>query len=1005
KEGNFKLNIGPHNLVVKITATGFKDTTISIQPAPAQLYIVLRPNPTQLEEVTVSTGYQRIPKERATGAFESVDPVLFNRQTSPDLLGRLDGLVTGLYTMRKDEKEINLRGLSTLTAGTGPLIVVDNFPYEGNISNINTDDIASITVLKDAAAASIWGARSANGVIVITTKKGTFNQRLNVNFNSNINIDYKPHLLRDPNFLPAADFIGVERWLFNQGFYDADLTNTFHRPVITPVVELLAKQRAGTITAQQADAAINAYNNNDIRKQQLQYLYRNAIRQQHSLSVSAGAAAVNYIFGLGFTEQQASLVGNSNQRISFNNTTNIKLNSRLQATLGLTYTEQQSQNNGIGRFPMSSKVVYPYAAIAGPNGEPLPLDMEYRESYTDTAGAGRLLDWKYRPLDEIKMADNQTTSKDILFKAGLRYTASKALSFELNAQAERAFTETENYFSRNTYYTRNLVNLYTRLTPATVQYIIPNAGIVDNTNGKLRSWGMRLQGNYSRRFGTLHELNAIAGIEAREAQVNSSSNRTYGYNKETPGAAPLDYITRYTLYGNLGTATIPLYGVGSSWRITRLLSSYANLGYNFKNRYNLSLSARRDASNLFGVATNDKWSPFWSVGTAWKISAEPFFNAKAINLLNLRSTFGYNGNINSGTAAIPTIGYLPAVGHPAGLPFAAVRTLANEKLRWERSGTINLGLDIAFFNNRIKTTMDWYNKNSIDLIALNDLDPTTGLNSMYMNVASIRTKGFEARITALPLVKKIRWETQLLITTVANKLTAYTSQPTNLASYVGPGITMIRLLNKNPYTLVSFKYNGLDSLGNPISSHNGMPTKTYSNTMNNATWDDLVIHGPVRPPLFGNWINSISFKNIDLSFNISYKFGHYFRRETINYQSLYNVGAGHTDFYKRWQKPGDEKITNIPSMTYDASFNRDNVYAMSEATVSKAASIRLQDISLAYNFPDAMQKNKLFKSLQLYAFASNIGIIWRANKYGLDPDYNNGVTMPVSMSFGLRKSF
>ncbi|RYE18894.1 MAG: SusC/RagA family TonB-linked outer membrane protein, partial [Sphingobacteriales bacterium] len=948
KKGQFVIAIKAGALMA-VTFRGFKDTSFTVTDThKALVRIVMQPQSLAMEEVLVQTGYQKIAKDRMTGSFEQVDKKLFNRQVAPNVLSRLEGITPGLYTAKSTgETEINIRGLSTLTAGGQPLVVIDNFPYEGDISNINPDDVESITVLKDAAAASIWGARSGNGVIVITTRKGSYNQPLKMSLHSNISIGGRPRLKEDKRWIAPVDYIGVEQWLFDQGFYDANLTDVFTRPVVSPAVEIMDRQRSGFISNAEADAQLALLQQNDIRQQRLKYLHRPSLQQQHALSLTGGSEQLNYVFGFGVNSNRANSVGNDDSRFNFNNTTHIKLLKHLTAVVGFTYTQQQNSNNAIQDFLMNGKVVYPYARLADAAGNALALEKDYRELYTDTAGGGALLNWKYRPLDELKYASNSTRKNDLLLKLGLRYRFSKALNAEMNVQAERAATNQRNIYNRHTYYARNLVNLYSQVTPAGIQYRIPKGGIMDENGSTLKALAGRLQINYNKVLGP-HEINAIAGAEARETKAASSGYRTYGYDENNLGFVMVDYVTAFPIYNNLmPSLPIPNIGFGFGETLGRLLSTYANAGYSYKKRYQLSGSVRRDASNLFGVATNDKWSPFWSAGAAWRISSEPFFKSALLSNLNLRVTYGYNGNINSGVAAIPTIDYLPAAGQATNLPYAGVKNLANKNLRWERSGIVNIGLDFAL-NTIVSGSVEWYRKNSQDLISRSIADPTTGLAAMQLNLASIVGRGMDIRLQATPIKGLLQWESQLQLSLVKNKLVDYNNPVANLGAHVAGGEVLNPIRGRDPYALISYRFGGLDSVGNPISYHNGNPTQLYNLSLNSPTWNDLVESGPVRPPVFGNFINSIQYKGFTLTANINFKFGHYFRRQTINYSDLFYGWVAHEDFYNRWQKPGDEKHTSIPAMTYDADYSRGRVYAYSQATVSKADNIRLQDIGLSY---------------------------------------------------------
>lgn len=1006
-DGSFAFNSTTSAGTLMISATGFKSYRLPIAAGSSTgLIAALEDLSTTLDAVQVSTGYQTLPKERSTGSFEKVDARLFNRQVGRDVLGRLDGIVTGLYVSKvPGNNDISLRGLSTLTAGTNPLIVLDNFPYDGDISNINANDIESITVLKDAAAASIWGARSANGVIVITTKKGRFNQPLTVNLNASISLQQKPSLLKDKRFIGSKDYIDLERYLFDNGFYDYDLTDMYSRPLVSPVVEILDRERNGELTAGEAESLISSRYGNDVRREYLKYLYRKGVSQQYALGLSGGGHNVNYTFNFGYDGDRSNAIGNSRNRYTFRNNTILKSGSKLTLQFGLTYTLQQDMQNAIRNIDPSARKLYPYTQLADADGQPLAVDRDYRESYTDTAGNGLLLDWKYRPLDEIKMGDNKTEGGDILLKFGATYNVTKDLSFDLSAQGEKNNSAVTNYYSRQTYYTRNLINLYSQVVDKKVNYVIPLGGILDYNESKLSSWAARGQINYNKHWTDQHQLTAIAGSEIREALITGNANRTYGYDKENGNFAQVDYLTEYAIYDDLNSpARIPSTGFNFLRLNNRLVSAYTNIGYTFKSKYSLSASARRDASNLFGISANNKWSPFWSAGAGWDISRETWYNVPALQYLKVRMTYGYNGNVNNSVAAVPTIELIPGANQLTNLPFAVVNNLANRNLRWERSQVLNLGLDFKAFNSRVSGTLEYYRKNSTDLISPSMIDPTTGLSLMQLNVASIHTNGWEAKLNFIPLAGKLRWESQLLVSHVNNKLTKYNYETTNKAAYVNFSYNINPRLGEDPYALTSYRFAGLDTAGNPIGYFNGQTSTDYVGIVYSPSWDDLIVHGSARPTWFGNFINTISYQGFSVTANIAFKFGYYFRRNTIDYDALVYGGVAHEDYYRRWQKAGDEKYTDVPAFQYPADFGRDAFYTNSSATVSKADHIRLQDLTVSYE-PNGKLARGILKSSQLYFYATNLGIIWRANKYGLDPDYGTGLPPARIISFGLRKTF
>ncbi|RYE38515.1 MAG: SusC/RagA family TonB-linked outer membrane protein, partial [Sphingobacteriales bacterium] len=286
-EFNILLKTGVYTLTV--TYLGMQKRSLSVTvPQDEPLNIYLATTDYTLQEVTINTGYQSIPTERATGSFVQVDQALFNRSVSTNVLDRLKDVVPGLtfnngVGVQTGENDISIRGRSTIFAKADPLIVLDNFPYEGALENINPNDIESITILKDAAAASIWGAKAGNGVIVITTKKGSFNQPLQINFNTNAVLTGRPNLFNQP-LISSADYIETEQMLFANDFYKGTESGSGKSP-LTPVIELLIAKRDNLMDATEVDTRIAALKTADVRNDLAKYFYRKGINQQYAVNL------------------------------------------------------------------------------------------------------------------------------------------------------------------------------------------------------------------------------------------------------------------------------------------------------------------------------------------------------------------------------------------------------------------------------------------------------------------------------------------------------------------------------------------------------------------------------------------------------------------------------------------------------------------------------------------------------------------------------------------------
>lgn len=622
--GNFQLMCSGDTCVLEVFAISYITQSVKVSRADVPLTILLRADNISLPEVIVSTGYQRAPKERITGSFSHIDNKSFNQQVSTDVTSRLEALAGGLSVNRSTGRSgrISIRGMSSIQGPKDVLIVLDNFPYEGDLNNINPNDVEDITILKDAAAASIWGSKAGNGVIVITTKKGKFNQPLTAELNTNFSIGEKPDLsyLRP---MSSSDFIDVEQMLFGRGYYTSQI-NSASRPVLSPVVELL-RSRATASPSQVAaiDQQINSLRTADVRNDFDQYIYQPAYKQQYSLNLRGGSDL------LAWTASGGHDRNTDNQDAGFN-----RLNLRFQNTLrpfkklelssGIYYsqTESSSGSPGVGEVGAKDSYLFPYAQFADEAGNSLPIVKSWRQSFLETAGNGKRLDWRYFPLEDYKHSTSRTSLSDILVNAGLNYTIWDGFTADLKYTFERQNTGSRSLNDQESYFAREMVNIYSQVNGSTITYKLPKGGILDQSDGILRSNNLRMQLNYNHTWN-LHDLALIGGSELRRANSIGNRSRYYGYNDNTLSRGLVDLTTMFPHFITGSNIQIP---DNSSLEDTRnnFMSYFANAAYTYRGRYSVSLSGRRDASNLFGLRTNDQWNPFWSAGLSWTVSDEKF---------------------------------------------------------------------------------------------------------------------------------------------------------------------------------------------------------------------------------------------------------------------------------------------------------------------------------------------------------------------------------------------
>lgn len=958
----------------------------------------------QLDSVTVyNTGYQALSKERATGSFTSVDNKTLNLQIGSDILNRLESVTSSVAFNKKNNTapSISVRGLSTINGPTAPLIILDNFPFEGDINTIDPDMIESVTVLKDATAASIWGTRAGNGVIVITTKKGKYNQPLTISFNSNVQTAARPDLFY-LHPISSSDYIDVEKYLYAQGYYNYTLTDPGH-PVVSPVITLLDRESKGIITSDEAESQINSLRKIDVRNEFNRYVYTNPVNQQYSLNISGGNSQMAWSASGGMDKSISDLQSvyqrlNARLENSFTPLKNLKITGSLYLT-GTTTTSGKEDYT-------TQTYLYPYSLLKDASGNDLPAAKDYPVSYTDTAGGGKLLNWNFYPLENYKHTYTNTELNSTIADIGIQYRLGSGLSLDLKYQYEGQQGETRNVNDEQSYEARNLVNLFSQVDPNTgsINYIVPQGGILIMNSSRLKANSIREQLNFSHTWGK-HELIALAGNESRDVHNTNNSFTTFGYNSSNLTSGVVDLTDYFPVYTSGWYYSIPAAANDFEDQDNRYVSFYGNAAYTYNRKYTFTVSGRRDASNLFGINTNQKWTPLWSAGASWDISKEHFYSSGLFPYLKLRATYGYTGNADPNRSGVITV-YYGTNSYTTGFPQAYISQYPNPYLKWEKVGIANIGIDFASKNNRVSGSIDWYVKNGKDLFGAAPVDITDGLgsNGLIKNIASMRSHGADIVVNTINIQGRFGWKTGLIFNNNADKVTKAYLANTSAVNYLSKGDGITQMEGKPVHSIITYKWGGIEhNTGNPQGYLNGALSTDYGAITGSGTpVNDLVYNGPALPTVFGSLSNIFTWKKLEMTVNISYKFHYFFIRQALNYSNLFGGTdkKSTADFAARWQKPGDETKTDVPSMQYPVDASRDDFYANSSTLVEKGDHIRLQFITLSYTFALHRQGKFPASNLQLYANVTNLGILWRANKRGIDPDYAT-TAIPPSKAYAL----
>lgn len=1006
-KGNFTLAVSSNQGKIAVRYLGYEPQVLSFDVEEEGILVVLRPSSDSLETVNiVHTGYQRISKERSTGSYIVFGSDQIDKRVGSSLLERLEGSMPGLqFETRAGSKELMVRGLSTFTTTmTSPLIVVDNFPFDGDLSSINPSDIESVTLLRDAAATSIWGARAGNGVLVITRKKAA-GQRMAVDFRSNLKITEKPRILKYSS-MSSADFIEVERMLFERGFYNSLLDPAINRTtIISPVVQSLKQHQDGLISRGDLEDELKDLSTKDYRESMLQHYYQNPTVFQQYMSFGQQMNKLGFRGSIGYDRSRSNINYSNSGRTTLSQYLSYEPVKKIKLDLSLDHSSSKSRLPlGGNDFPISigggRANLYPYAELIKKDGTAASIPRNYNPYYLSQLNDEALVDWEYRPLEEIRMSKSRNKIGLTNMNFNVRYSVLDWLKLNLMYSLGKQSVYGTDLYDAESFYVRDLVNLFTQVNEGKHTFPVPHGAIYDIGSNDLTAHRGRAMLSIDRRFGQDQEFNMILGTDINGTTVKTKSFRYYGYDERTLTTIPVDYQSFFPTYNGLMGSQRITSGENITQNDKRFVSFYGNASYRLKAKYGVSGSFRKDASNIFGVNTNRRWNPLWSVGVSWELNNESWMqSSNLIDLLKFRGTFGHSGNAGGTTSTLPIIAYL---NHSSSwmnsFPQAQVRSLPNADLRWEDVAMYNLAADFSFFKGMLSGSIDYYWKKSTDLLADDLLDPTMGFTDAIKNVGVMKGAGFDATLNIRIPLGALYWSSGINLSKNRNTIIKYYGSSVNGSFYTqNVGSSMRPLENRSPYPVFAYYFEGLDpESGDPQGIIGGELSKDYSAIMRDSV-QNLKYFGTSMAPYFGNLQTSIKWKDLEVSLQLSYKFGAFAQKQTIMYGKVYNSWSTHGDYSKRWKKEGDEQITTVPSMTYPANSNRDAFYAQSTANIYAADYIRVKDVRVSYEFD--LKFPKCNSKMTVFGVANDLGMLWAKNTENIDPEAYPW-QQPRSFSFG-----
>lgn len=1018
--GNFALPTADVNDRLEISYIGKK--TLRRKVGSRHLNVVLDDDDNTLNDVMV-TGYQQLSRERATGSFDKINEKDIAARPASDLSSALQGLVAGMQGTENEDGsvEFKIRGTSSLYADTAPLIVVDGFPIEGTFTSINPNDVESVTVLKDASAASIWGARSANGVIVVTTKHGKKNSRLEVNgqafwrigtnpdleyilsqADSRTNVDYELKALRN----------GWNLGEYTPGGVDGLMTG------LTEAQELYFNNKYNGLSVADMNAGLEKLRNRSNRSQLKKYLMQQQLLQQYNASVSGGTEKFDNYLSLMYERNAEATIKRGYERFMMNYNTAYRFNRNITATASLTWQKRNRENTGVTINEFAN--LQPYEMLKNEDG-----------SYAyNTGGFNReelknidvasfpYSDFSYNMLQEVENRSYKTKTNNLRIQLGLNAKIFKGLSYDMKYQYERNTSSYRNLDGEATYATRYDVNFYSTFdgTKCT-QSFLPKGARIESGNSENHNQVFRNQLTYANVFAEKHDVTALAGIEMSEYVNSSTTNpRLYGFNEDT-NTAPVPYYGSKSNIGNMENYSFyttyyltPYLGYRFSERTDRYLSYFGNVAYMYDEKYGVSASVRSDGSNFVSKDKSLRWSPMWSVGGKWNLHKENFMkNVNWVDRLTLRATYGLNGNAEKSTSPQTLISI--SSSSTTLTDVASIASYGNPMLKWETTHTFNLGVDFSLFKNILSGKVEYYNRMSKDVIGSVTIPAVYGSTTQKFNNAEISNRGFETELTARYTFSGIGLGIRSTLTYAYNKNKVEKLYNPNIFCYgymYAEDPSNGYFIEGRPIgALYAYEFAGMKDGVPYVKGANGETCSFNDLTLHNSTYGSeefLTYKGSTIAPSTFGWANEFSWKGLSLYVYLTGKMGGKFRAPVADTPPL--VGGGNvfiSKFISYYENSDGTQWPTYPAEGDYMCYRWSRYMPYLSSFVEDASFIRLKELTLSYQLPSVLLHKIGLKQAKVFCQARDLGIIWSANSLGYDPEWlpGSGYKPATSITLGV----
>lgn len=943
EEGYYSITIPANGRVLKFSSLNFEDQEVNIG-SKSEINVILANTVSDLQEVIV-TGYGTTKKATNTGSIATVKASEIENLPFSSVDKALQGKVAGLQSVATSgqpgaSQAILIRGASSISASNAPLWVVDGVPINAGqasslqtssnlLSTLNPNDIESISVLKDAASQSIYGSRAANGVIVITTKKGKsgktkfrFDTELGNSDVAYVNEKYKP--------LDANEYINLTR----EGLVNA-----------------------GASAAQTTSILNSLGQGNGINFNWFDNIMRVGQQKQYNLSAEGGNDKTTFFLSGGHFAQDGTSINSQLKR----NNVNFRITNK--ATDKLTFGLNVNAGNVSQRAPLAG----------GAFGNPL------------------LSTYFLLPTYSAYMPDG---TYNYILNGGLHNTVA------LSEMDKRFLRQSSIRGSVNGEY-KILDNLKFR----SVYGIDYNALEEDQYNNPLHGDGLASNGRafsiYTRYFNYVwtNTLDLQQNI-TRNGDLSSSTQIGYEAQKSAGYFSSL----RADQFPPSLSLTYPASGASPTTASASISdytfeSQFASTNLNYKNRFVVSGSFRRDGSSRFSA--KNRYGNFWALGATWNIDREDFMaNNKIFDQLKLRGSYGVNGNAGIGNYDAPAL-YGFGFNYNQ-LPGSAPTNVGDENLTWELNKPMNIGLDFSVLKNRVNVTVDYYIRKSENLLLSVPLSNTSGFGSATRNIGSMENKGLELSLNIVPIqTKDLRWDLDFNFSNNKNKITSLPNSADILSG------TFVIRQGQSLNTFFLREWAGVDrSTGDP-QWYTTDKRQASSNVYPGA--NARILAGQALPKFFGSLTNALTYKGFNLSAQLYYNFGN----QVFDTWRGYYLGSGFGASFNKvkrqldaWTKPGD--ITDIPKYVYNGN---KNFQGASTFNLNDGSFVRVRDIQFGYTLPKAYAEKLKIGNANFYVRGTNLFTWVKDKNLPFDPEQgtssasNLNVFIPKTVTVGLSLAF